>query len=148
GRAVAALGGEAVHEGALQRMEIGAGGEAGGGGDRSALDGLGEGQARELRLAVDEDRAGAAGALSAAELRGEVPDATAQHVEKVLTLLDEDRLLGAVEAELEGLLRHRHLRSSRRRRWTPTTSRRYQPEARLSVGGSKPSAAARAAASI
>ena len=74
GRAVAALGGEAVHEGLLQGMEM-AVADAAYRLDGPALDGLGEDQAGKLRLAVDQHRAGAAGALAAAVFRRQVADA-------------------------------------------------------------------------
>src|SRR5690606_7130041 len=128
----------------------GAAGETGGGGDLMALDGLGQRQAGEMRHAVDQHRAGAAGALAAAVFRGEIPYPAAQHVEQVLAVLDEERLVGAVETELERLAGHGHLRSpvSSRPRCTPTTSRRYQAEASASVGGSMPSQATRAASAM
>src|SRR5690606_36561313 len=149
-RAIAALGGKAVHEGLLQRVKVGAAGKAGGGGDLAALDGFGEGEARQMRRAVDQHGAGAAGTLATAVFRSEVPYPAAQNVEQVLAVLDEERLLGAVKAELERLAGHGHLRSAARSRprWTPTTSRRYQAEASASVRGSIPSQARRAASAI
>ena len=116
-------------------MQCVAGREPGRGRDLATRDSLGEYQAGQTRFAVDQYRAGAAGALAAAEFRREIADAAAEHVEQVLAVGDEHRLFRAVEMKLDRLARHHALPciASRRRRCTPATSRRYQPDAMASV---------------
>ncbi len=80
GRAVAALGGEVLHERLLQRVQAGAFGKAGDSGDLGALHRLGQRNAGELRPAVDQHGAGAAGALAAAIFRGHVAEPAPEHV--------------------------------------------------------------------
>ena len=74
--------------------------------DCAAGAGLGQRQAGQLRLAVDQHGAHAAGALAATELGRHVADAAAQRVEQVLPAVDEHRLVGTVEAELHRCLGH------------------------------------------
>ena len=107
-----------------------------------------ERQAGELQLAVDQHRAGAAGALPAAVLGRGQPELVAQHVDEQRAGLDELRLLRAVDGEVNGNARHRALpqRFSRRARCTGSTFRRYQSLANGSVGGDVPSAATATAA--
>ena len=93
GGAEAALHREAVREGALQRMQLAAVGEPLQRLDRAALDALRRDQAGELKLAVDQHRAGAAGALPAAVLRRGQPELVAEHVDEERAGLDELRLL-------------------------------------------------------
>ena len=93
GRAEAALHRKAVREGALQRMHLAALGETFQRLDRAPLDALAPGQAGKLQLAVDQHRAGAAGALAAAVLRRGQPELVAQHVDEQRAGLDELRLL-------------------------------------------------------
>src|SRR5262245_10591380 len=64
----AALGREVLHEGHLQGMQVRPLGEAERGLDRAAGASLGQREAGELGLAVDQHGAHAAGALAAAEL--------------------------------------------------------------------------------
>src|SRR5258708_9451492 len=59
-----------------------------------------------MKLAVDQDRAGAAAALAAAELRRHVADRLAQRHEEVDATIHEDRDVAAVVAELQGCLGH------------------------------------------
>ncbi len=102
---------------------------------------LGERQAGEMRLAVDQHGAGAAAALAATEFRRMIADALAQRGEQTVAALDEHRDLAAVVAELQRRLGHRRSAprpSNRRRRCTPATSRRYQALAIGSVAGRGP----------
>jgi hypothetical protein len=102
GRAIAALGGEVVHERLLQRVAGWPLWRARGRAHRPALYGFGQRQAGEVQLAVDGDGAGAAGALAAAVFGREVADPAAQEVEQVRTLVGEGRARAAVEGEADG----------------------------------------------
>src|SRR5258706_4306183 len=107
-----------------------------------------------MRLAVDQHGAGAAAALAATEFGRVVADAVAQRREQAGAAFDEDRDLAVVVFELQSSLGHDSYLpqaswpSSKRRRCTPTTSRRYQALAMASVAGEVPSAAAAIAAAI
>ena len=70
--------------------------------DRTARDRLGERDAGEMRLAVDQHGADPAGALPAAEFRRGVADAIAQRGEQVRAAIDEHRDVVAVMLELDG----------------------------------------------
>src|SRR5207245_6640343 len=82
--AVAALGGTELDEGSLQRVQLRGRAQALDGRDRSALDLDGEEQAAQLRLAVDEHRAGAALAQLAAVLGAGEAEVFTQHLEQRL----------------------------------------------------------------
>src|ERR1044072_8610619 len=103
-----------------------------------------------MEFAVDQHAAGAAAALAAAEFRRHVADGFTQRDQQIDAAVDEKCDVAAVVTKLEGGLGHDAYSwpDSRRRRWTPTISRRYQalPSA-LSAGGT-PSAATAAAALI
>src|SRR5690606_20464553 len=146
-RAVAALGREIFHERFLERVQLIAGRQSRGGVDAPAGNAFGKRQAGEMRLAIDRDRARAARAVTTAVFGAEVTDAAAQKLQKVLAGLRKGCPLRSIENEYYGCLCHqpRAIRSSRRLRCTPATSRRYQVVASASVGGSSPSAATCAA---
>ena len=149
-RAIAALRREILHEGALQRMQVRAVFQSV---ERSRrerpADGLGERQAGEMKLAVDQHGAGAAAALAAAELRRHVADQLAQRHEQIDAAIDENRDVAAVVAELQGCLGHgdatpgRTAAAADARRRSRGDTRRWR--ARRSAGD-VPSAAAAAAA--
>src|SRR3984893_18722035 len=112
-------------------------------------------------IAVDQHRAGAASALAATEFGRHVADEITERGQQIAAAIDEDRDMGVVMAELQGSLGHRYSLApsyscyassyswpvSSRRRWTPTTSRRYQALASEStIGEVPPEADATAAA--
>src|SRR5258708_33018568 len=113
-------------------------------------------------IAVDQHRAGAASALAATEFGRHVADEITQRGQQIAAAIDEDRDIAAVMAELQGSLGHRYSFGpsyscyassyswpvSSRRRWTPTTSRRYQALASESSIGEVPSDAAATAAAM
>src|SRR5262245_63116768 len=74
--------------------------------DRAILARLGQGQATQVRFAVDEHGADAAGALPAAVFRRGVADALAQRSEQIGAAVDEDCDVAAVVAELDRDLGH------------------------------------------
>src|ERR1700732_4333593 len=154
-RAIAALRREMLREGALQRMKIRPILEAIERLHRASFTGFRERQAGEVRIAVDQHRAGAASALAATEFGGHVADQFAQGDQQIDAAIDEDRDVAAVVTKLQGGLGHRCVLAlsycwplSRRRRWTPTTSRRYQALASESSAGEVPSVTAATAAPI
>ena len=111
--------------------------------DRAALGALRGNEAGELRLAVDQTvQAPQVPCLQPILVRGEA-ELVAQHVDEERAGLDELRLLGAVDGELERNARHRVLpqRFSRRARCTGSTFRRYQSLANGSDAGGVPSPA-------
>src|SRR6202043_2392054 len=113
-------------------------------------------------IAVDQHRAAAASALAATEFGRHVADEITQRGQQIAAAIDEDRDIAAVMAELQGSLGHRYSLGpsyscyassycwpvSSRRRWTPTTSRRYQALASESSIGEVPSDAAATAAAM
>src|SRR3954468_507898 len=84
GRAIAALRGAKIGKGRLQRMQLGATRHAFYGLDRAPFAFEPEQQAGELRLAIDQHRAGAALAELAAMLGTREPEVLAQHLEQRL----------------------------------------------------------------
>src|ERR1700688_3012376 len=154
-RAIAALRGEMFHEGALQRVKIRPILEAVERLHRAAFNGLGQRQAGKVRIAVDQHRAGATSTLAASGFGGHVADQFSQGGHQIDGAVDEDGDGAAVMTKLQGGLGHRCFLAlpycwplSRRRRWTPTTSRRYQALASESSVGDVPSVTAATAASI
>ena len=114
----------------LQRMQVRPIRQARRGFHRAAFAGLGQRQAGEMRLAVDQHGADAAGALAAAEF-GRMSPSPRKVVEQIGAAVDEDRAIRAVVTKLDGHLGHR-LRflqdvspASSRPRCTGNTSRRY-----------------------
>ena len=105
-RAVAALRCEVFHERSLQRVQIWSVLDAVAACPPSAFHALGQRQAREMRLAVDRDRARAASSLAAAEFRGHVADEVAQGGKQIDASIDEDGDVAAVMAKLQGGLGH------------------------------------------
>lgn len=87
-------------------MKLGAILEAVRGLDRFSGYVLGERDAGKDRLAVDQDRAGAAAALTAAEFRRLIADLLTQRGKQVGAAVDENRCLAAVVSELQGGLGH------------------------------------------
>src|SRR6266581_7664220 len=121
--------------------------------DGAAFHGLCQRQACEVRIAVDQHRAGTASALAATELGSHVADGIAQGGQKIGAAIDEHGDIAAIVTKLQGGLGHGLSYTwpetwpvSRRRRWTPTTSRRYQALASESLTGEVPSVAAATAA--
>src|ERR1700744_6326376 len=106
-----------------------------------------------MRFAVDQHRAGAASTLPAPELGRHVADQIAQGREQIGAAIDKHRDIAVVVTKLQGGLGHELSLSaflnwpcyswpvSRRRRWTPITSRRYQALAKESLAGDVPSVA-------
>src|SRR6266487_1661777 len=116
--------------------------------DGAAFHGLRQRQACEVRIAVDQHRAGAASALAATELGSHVADGIAQDGQQIGAAIDEHGDIAAIVTKLQGGLGHGLSYTwpetwpvSRRRRWTPTTSRRYQALASESLTGEVPSVA-------
>src|SRR4051794_36259341 len=103
-----------------------------------------------MGLAVNQDGASAAATLATTKLRRVIADTLAQRCEQAVAPIDEHRDLAAVVAELQWGLRHCQAPtpSSRRRKCTPATSRRYHALAIGSVAGEVPSAAAATAAAM
>ena len=101
-RAVAALRGAEVGEGALQRMELVAERETFDGLDRASLHLGGEDEAREHRPAVDQHRAGAALAELAAVLGAGEPALLAQDLEQGVVGGEGDHAVLAVDAQRHG----------------------------------------------
>ena len=98
-RAVAALQAVVLDEGALQRMQFVAVGEPFDGADFLALGLDGEHQAGAHRLVVDDDRAGAADAMLAADMGAGLPAIVANGVDQSAARLDADRIIPAVDVE-------------------------------------------------
>src|SRR5260370_29719029 len=108
-----------------------------------------------MRIAVDQHRTGAASALAATELGSHIADELAQGGKQINAAIDEDRSVATIVTKLQGGLGHRFCLAlaycwpvSRRRRCTPTTSRRYQALASESSTGEVPSVTAATAAAI
>src|SRR5829696_498412 len=118
--------------------------------DRAAVHGFRQRQAGQMQFAVDQHAAGAAAALAAAEFRGHVADQFAERDQEIDAAVDEQRDVAAIVTKLEGGLGHDVYSrpDSRRRRWTPTISRRYQALPSALSAGDMPSVAAAAAALI
>jgi len=95
-----------LHEGALQGVQVWAVLEAVERFHRAAFHALGQRQAREVRIAVDQHCAGAASALAAAEFGGHVADQIAQGGQQIDAAIDEDGDLAAVMTKLQGGLGH------------------------------------------
>ena len=100
-RAVAALGRELLHEGALQRMQVGPVLHPVERLDRAAVHGFRQRQAGEMQFAVDQHAAGAATALAAAEFRRHVADQFAQRDQQIDAAVDEQGDVAAVVTKLE-----------------------------------------------
>ena len=105
--AIAALRRKMLHEGVLQRMQIRPILDAVERLHRPAFNGLRERQAGEVRIAVDQYRAGAASALAAAEFGRQIADEIPQGGQQIAAAIDEDGDVAAVMAELQGGLGHR-----------------------------------------
>src|SRR5216684_4876055 len=108
-----------------------------------------------MRIAVDQHRAGAASALAATEFGSYVAQQLAQDGQQIDAAVDKNGGVASVVTKLQRGLGHEiSLRFpygwplSRRRRWTPTTSRRYQALASESSLGDVPSVTAATAASM
>src|ERR1700688_3133154 len=108
-----------------------------------------------MRVAIDQHRTGAASALAATELGSYIADEFAQGDEQINAAIDEDRGVAAVVTKLQRGLGHGFFLApsycwpvSRRRRCTPTTSRRYQALASESSTGEVPSVTAATAAAM
>ncbi len=91
-RAEAALQAVVVDEGLLQRMQLLAVGEPFDGADLPAVGLDREHQAGADRLAVEDDRAGAADAVLAADMRAGLAAVVADRVDQRLARLDADRM--------------------------------------------------------
>src|SRR6266481_4802460 len=106
-----------------------------------------------MRIAVDQHGAGPASALAATEFGSQIAQQLAQDGQQIDAAVDKDGGVASVVTKLQRGLGHEiSLRfpygwpESRWRRWTPTTSRRYQALASESSTGEVPSVTAATAA--
>ena len=112
-RAEAALQAVVVDEGLLQRMQLLAVGEPFDGADLPAVGLDREHQAGADRLAVEDDRAGAADAVLAADMRAGLAAVVADRVDQRLARLDADRVRAAVDRQRDvDLVAHQRGRMS------------------------------------
>ena len=115
-----------IHEGLLHRMQLVAIRQPFDGADLLAIGLHGEHQAGAHRLAVDDDRAGAADAVLAADMGAGLPAILADGVSQCAPRLDADRVVAAVDGQGDGgLFAHAAFSALRKRRADALRRRRY-----------------------
>src|SRR5262245_53650019 len=147
GRAEAALQAVIVDEGLLQRMQHVALCQALDGADRPALGLHRKHQTRAHGLAIEQDGAGAADAVLAADVGAGLAAVVADGVDQRAARIDADVMAPAVDGERKlALFGHAAACSSARRVTVPARSRRYSADVTASSSGSTAAEAAVAAA--